>query len=301
MNAFHEEIEEYKAAAVVGDLEGQMDALIDLLVFTLGACEKHGFNNIEEAFERVMTANMSKQVVTCAEESKRGHKFDLKKPEGWRAPYLWDLIEDQPYKGLVILEGPDGCGKTTLAEFLRDNYGAHIIHSTWSKTLEPRMLNYMEETLDQALEIAKNQLVVLDRHWLSELVYADVYRGGSSLQDYHQKAHDALKFHDVFTNVVYCLPHDLELARLHFDKMKAEREEMYTDITEVIQAYAALWEGSDLYAFKTQSQYIKRLNFTGGLKHASHINMRFRRYDWTTDGKNMEVFTNSNILMGVNS
>lgn len=290
LKAFREEINEYIEAYEADDLEGQFDALLDLIVFALGACAKHGFP-VEQGMHRVMMANMEKEVVKTKDESKRGHAYDLKKPPGWRAPYLNDLLKSSTGpKGLIILDGPDGCGKTTLAEYFVEHHGAHYIHSTWSEDLETRMGEYMERTALVAAEISKNQLVVMDRHWLSELVYADVYRGGSTRGAMH------IDMHVLLTGVnrgalVCCLPKNLRASMQHFASLKDSRTEMYTDISEVLLAYEALWEGSeDKYKFKGGREYINALfNENNGLKSIPGV----MRFDWMQDGNDLKSYAQS--------
>jgi len=86
--AMLEEIVEYRDADLPED---ELDALVDLVVFALGTVERMGWADVyEEAFTRVMAANMQKQVGT---NKKRGDfHIDLIKPDGWEAPDLKDLV-----------------------------------------------------------------------------------------------------------------------------------------------------------------------------------------------------------------
>lgn len=81
-----------------------LDGLIDLLYVLMGTAHLFGllklhglgrvFTKFEEAWYRVHMANMRKIRVARPAESKRGVGFDVKKPEGWQAPDLSDLVED---------------------------------------------------------------------------------------------------------------------------------------------------------------------------------------------------------------
>jgi hypothetical protein len=75
---------------------------------------------------------------------------------------------------LIIVEGPDCCGKTTLAEGIRDRYGAIIIKARGDQELWPDMTAYHDDLLDEAEVALDYNHVVLDRHWISELVYRAV-------------------------------------------------------------------------------------------------------------------------------
>lgn len=65
----------------------------------------------------------------------------------------------------VILEGPDGVGKSTLANYLNQKYNLNILHSS-SET---------SNTLDYHMGLVEFDGVVLDRANLGEIVYPEVY------------------------------------------------------------------------------------------------------------------------------
>lgn len=82
-------------------------------------------------------------------------------------------------KGIIILDGPDACGKTTLQNYIVENYGAIPMHLTWNKDLAPHMFEYQTDEMYKAIQLSQDNLVVVDRHWISELIYAKVFRNGS--------------------------------------------------------------------------------------------------------------------------
>ena len=78
---------------------------------------------------------------------------------------------------LIILEGPDCVGKTTLGKEISKEFGGMYFHATASKTLFPAMQAYQTSILDNVeTNIAMYRACVLDRHWPSEIVYGNVYR-----------------------------------------------------------------------------------------------------------------------------
>lgn len=87
-----EELDEYAYANAKGELEGQLDALVDLMYVALGTAYLQGFD-LREAWRRVHEANMKKVRVTLASQSKRKSTFDVVKPEGWTPPDLSDLVK----------------------------------------------------------------------------------------------------------------------------------------------------------------------------------------------------------------
>ena len=94
VNFMLEEISEYEKAALNGDLEGQLDALVDLVYVALGTAylQRMPFNT---AWERVHEANMKKVRAEHADQSKRGSSFDVVKPEGWKPPRHTDLVYNE--------------------------------------------------------------------------------------------------------------------------------------------------------------------------------------------------------------
>lgn len=87
-----EEVDEYKKAVAEGDLEGQLDALVDLVYVAMGTAYLQGlpFNC---AWDRVQAANMAKIRAVRESDSKRGSLYDVVKPEGWTPPRHLDLID----------------------------------------------------------------------------------------------------------------------------------------------------------------------------------------------------------------
>lgn len=78
---------------------------------------------------------------------------------------------------LTIFEGPDGGGKTTIALAYAKATGAKYVHHGSYATLAPKELGrvYADSFL---AALRGKQAVVLDRSWLSEPLYANVFRSG---------------------------------------------------------------------------------------------------------------------------
>lgn len=76
-----------------------------------------------------------------------------------------------------VLEGPDGVGKSTLAEEIARQKDAHVIHCSFRKSWN--MKEYHTKNIQYAKALDKLGInVVLDRWAPSEQVYGDVFRGG---------------------------------------------------------------------------------------------------------------------------
>ncbi|WP_328923245.1 hypothetical protein OG429_39955 [Streptomyces sp. NBC_00190] len=74
----------------------------------------------------------------------------------------------------VALEGSDGTGKSSLARQLADRHGFQVVHS-------PRTPDAVALTGRYKELLAKPGRLVLDRCFVSELVYGPLYRDGSRL------------------------------------------------------------------------------------------------------------------------
>jgi hypothetical protein len=78
-------------------------------------------------------------------------------------------------RGIVILEGADSSGKTTLANVFRERHGARYLHGR----VFPDPWKYHLAMLRRATRLADTQLVVVDRHWLSHLAYGRAFDNGT--------------------------------------------------------------------------------------------------------------------------
>ena len=78
---------------------------------------------------------------------------------------------------VIVLEGPDCTGKTTLAQNLATRMGGKYLHLTYR--WPGKMHHYHQSAMELALRWSQRQPVVLDRWWPSEVVYASAFRGGT--------------------------------------------------------------------------------------------------------------------------
>lgn len=140
-------------------------------------------------------------------------------------------------KGLIILEGADGTGKTTLAKALCERFNGHYIHNTyrWPK----KMPLYHTAALHRAIKLSQTQLVVIDRLWMSEAIYAEVYRGGSPWPHMGRMLDRIVRKHAG----LYIICNRPEGHSEKFDQLRAEREEMYDNVDNVAQRYEELFWG----------------------------------------------------------
>lgn len=145
-------------------------------------------------------------------------------------------------RGIILLEGADSSGKSTLARYLVEKHGARYLHST----VRREIWRFHVGALRRAVRLAHEQLVVLDRHWLSELVYGRVFRGGSAYDVGARCLDRVLRRHGALT--VLCVPAD---ARAQEERWRRERDagkhEHFDRVREVISLYAELAHGNLAY------------------------------------------------------
>jgi len=89
---------------------------------------------------------------------------------------------------IFILEGPDGAGKTTLAEQLAVSTGYNIVHRTKPNNEEEKqqmMAMYMDA-------MRKGTNAIFDRCWYSEMVYGAIMRDASYISDKQMRTLESL-------------------------------------------------------------------------------------------------------------
>ena len=86
-----EEYNELKDAIVANDKVEQLDALVDILVVTMGAIRAAGWDG-EAAWKEVMDTNFAKIDPATNKVIKRADGKVLK-PEGWKAPQLAQFVK----------------------------------------------------------------------------------------------------------------------------------------------------------------------------------------------------------------
>lgn len=79
---------------------------------------------------------------------------------------------------IIVLEGADGVGKTTLAKILADKYGLDICHCTQH---DPSDFNFYKETL-------RKENAVWDRHTIGELIYPKLFNREAKTTPHEAKA-----------------------------------------------------------------------------------------------------------------
>lgn len=82
---------------------------------------------------------------------------------------------------IVVIEGPDGAGKTTLAGLIARELRYEVRHEGPPPPDRPPLQHYLERLYDAALSLAVCRGIVLDRFALGERVYGPILRGDDRL------------------------------------------------------------------------------------------------------------------------
>jgi hypothetical protein len=141
-------------------------------------------------------------------------------------------------KGIIILEGADGTGKTTLARALVKRYDAFYIHNGLWPDIWKRHL----ATVDLAIKRSQKQLVIIDRLWLSEQIYGDTFRDGPAYDLGARCLDRALLRYGAVT--VLCVRRDFAGHMKHFEELKRTRVEKFARMEMVAQRYLDLASGN---------------------------------------------------------
>lgn len=187
-------------------------------------------------------------------------------------------------RGIIVIEGPDGAGKSTLAKTFVHMFGAHYLHARYR--FKKKMFTYHTAMLRVAERLAQTGLVVIDRHWLSEEVYAGVYRGGSAWPQAGRMMDRALLKMGAIN--ILCLPDSVEVA-VEEHRKNLDISHPYDDETfrKVAQSYFDFWNGS-IHGLP-DSTYSSLLKWTGGACGRED----WIRYNKETDGVDMGAFCRS--------
>lgn len=144
-------------------------------------------------------------------------------------------------KRITIFEGPDGGGKSTLAEAYARETNARVVHCGpfARQTSKGLARTYMEAMMPALLGY---QDVVLDRCWLSEPIYGRVYRDNDRLDIARRRILERVAMR-CEARVVLCLPPE-ETCVANWRKRHAQGHEYLdkeTHLREVWKRYASGW------------------------------------------------------------
>lgn len=145
---------------------------------------------------------------------------------------------------IYILEGPDGTGKTTLANKIAEYKKASVLHSYFDKSWD--IYEHHKDVMNAAFNLEKWRPVVVDRWVDSETVYGSVFRG--------KPGYDTFAYIDFVLNLarvgdsgpmpvapemvwIYC--RNDNAVKNHLKNME-KRNEMFDDMTKVVDEFDKL-------------------------------------------------------------
>jgi hypothetical protein len=147
---------------------------------------------------------------------------------------------------VIILEGPDGAGKTTLAQYLVKHANFQYVHSGPPKPGEDLLLTYAS-TLDSAIRINKD--VVIDRLYAGESIYGPVIRKHDHLGEEGQKIMQRIVRGQGVLEV-FCLP-PYRTCYSNWFKRQQAKGELVTDSN----TFHTIYHGYEMLAKKQTFAY----------------------------------------------
>jgi thymidylate kinase len=191
--------------------------------------------------------------------------------------------------GIIVLDGPDACGKTTLQQAFVEQAGAIPIHLTYPAPNGLSMFEYQTREMVNAIKLSDANLVIVDRHWISEKLYAKVFRDGSPWPLMGQMMHYILLKQAAL--YILCLPHTIPLTLKRHNE-NIDQKHPYPDdkFTELLNEYLDFWEeraynfffmryriefeGADMRFFISQALERLRTNIRSQYSPALNVNER---------------------------
>ena len=132
---------------------------------------------------------------------------------------------------LVIVEGPDASGKSTLTAFLGAALEAptkHVTSETGGHLLQL-----------QALALLNHPRTIFDRFHVSEQIYGPVYRGGPRFNRHWNARLEEWLYEYFGAVMVMCLP-PLDVAKQEWEeRVRRGKEKFSTDYERVWNGYAS--------------------------------------------------------------
>lgn len=155
---------------------------------------------------------------------------------------------------MLIIEGIDGVGKTTLVEHLQ-SYGMKKYHFDYDSKNMDLFSKYMKVLLEDDSEL------VLDRSFISEMVYGPVIRNKCklSLEDYTRLL---IAYKNAGAKIIYLTaPKDVLLKRRNYEK--SDYEVITNHYEELNKKYDEIMEYSskfiDVIAINTNEANIEQV------------------------------------------
>lgn len=148
---------------------------------------------------------------------------------------------------IILLEGPDASGKTTLANRIMEKYRNHVyIHCAVSNDIFKLHL----DAINTANACKDNFVVVIDRLYVSERIYGDIFRDGESYNtlDFEKNIIDRLDN----VHKILCITDKETTMAKHDERLNME---MFSNISDVWDAYDSIGKDGSKYRFNGWTRY----------------------------------------------
>ena len=148
---------------------------------------------------------------------------------------------------IIIIEGPDECGKSTLGRALAKRYNCVYWRLTASDKLNHAMKDYQINCMDNIRDnIEIGNSIVIDRFWPSDDVYGHVFRNGPSFD--HMPLIQELN--DL--GAVYIMAYSVNAIERHSANKDPDHPYEDEDFNKVITGYKILRDWMD-----TQGDFVE--------------------------------------------
>lgn len=143
---------------------------------------------------------------------------------------------------LIIFEGPDGAGKTTLAKAVTERFDADYVHCGPFPQVSASLPHLYVDAMMPAVLGHRN--IVMDRCWISEKPYGLAYRHGADRIGDRQRLLERLALR-CSTIVIQCLP-PFETVLQNFINRKGEEYLKTVDQLKAVYDWYTVHTGTDL-------------------------------------------------------
>lgn len=147
---------------------------------------------------------------------------------------------------IIIVEGPDGAGKTTVIEkLLKSHPGSSYRHFSYPETDE-EAFNYYQTYAQAIKETDPTRVTLFDRSWYSDLIYGPIFRNRQEMSFLHAEMLDALVITHGGGFIIYCTaPLNILWARCKkrgesFIKNIAQLEKISDDYRSILSTKCTL-------------------------------------------------------------
>ena len=127
----------------------------------------------------------------------------------------------------ILIEGPDGCGKSTFIKALQKEFKNHTI---WHLT------KTTPDVTEGPSFYRDKKNCIFDRGILSTYVYSKIFKDTKI-----PSQRDIKSILNKMDAVVFCLPFSKPLYLRHFQNLKNTREEEYSNMSDVFDEFTELY------------------------------------------------------------